>query len=118
MNALEQLKQDVWDALELAEGGAPYYTEDKAAMTVLDTFIEKYEAVEVDKVEGDFYIDVANIEGEALTILVPRKQEPTLLEAVLRAADAMDKVNSTDVADFMAARTALRTAIAKEQENE
>ena len=130
-NPLEQLRKDVRDALDLLDDDEGFQ-EDRAALAVLDTFRAKYEAVEVKEgktnaVHGflleddEWYGGHRNI-IRALTILVPRKQEPTLLEAAEAASEHWEAegvvFSCPEGRKFCTRMDALRTAIAKEQENE
>ena len=116
MNVLEQLREDVTHSI-------PQFVDVTGPLRVLDRFISKYEAVEVDadpqsgspRPDRCWYERTDTAVGSPQTILVPRTQEPTLLEVMKRVEAVMDKVNSTDVADFMSARAALSEAISKEQ---
>ena len=87
MNVLEVLRSDMTNAWY----GAPSFISGRvAAFEVLDEFIAGHEVVEVDAYVADgrdgsgliYDPDTATpVSGELLTIIVPREQKPTLLEA-------------------------------------
>ena len=126
MNALEQLREDVKEELDDFDA---WSARQEGVLAILDRFISKYEAVPAAHYPADNSIretwyrctGAGELTGEFHTILVPRTQEPTLLEVVKkhkRAADALYTIatvpESTSL-DYMAASQALATAISKEQ---
>ena len=113
-DVLEQLKDNVLKAADIRGHGR--------VRRILDTFISEWEVVEVCEnkhCKGLWYFEEdAGFDPhhrKHIQTVLRRTQEPTLLEVMKRVEAVMDKVNSTDVADFMSARAALSEAISKEQ---
>ena len=122
-NVLEQLR---WDVLA-ANGMYDSHPSHVKVTRVLDTFISQWQILPLAEDEalwrGAPCVCGTNWKRlpEGTVALVPRTQEPTLLEAVKkhkRAADALYTIatvpESTSL-DYMAASQALATAISKEQ---
>lgn len=126
MNRLEKLRGDVEREIDLqcAESGLTTIQDvQKAALAVIDDFIAELEPVDAVLMDGktvEFRRDYPEVWDDCpearLTIFVPRKQEPTLLEAFARLSGLLYKVggSSTLWADVEAARVALAEAIKRE----
>ena len=119
MNALEQLREDVKEELDDFDAWSALQ---EGVLAILDRFISEWEVVEVCEnkhCKGLWYFEEdAGFDPhhrKHIQTVLRRTQEPTLLEVMKRVEAVMDKVNSTDVADFMSARAALSEAISKEQ---
>ena len=118
MNALEQLREDVKEELDDFDAWSALQ---EGVIAVLDTFISQWEPVEVDAFEREsgakrrWFLpsNVPYIPGDpprVVTILAPRTQEPTLLEA------AAEVVKWREWGPELAsALDALATAISKEE---
>ena len=127
MNVLEQLREDVTHSI-------PQFVDVTGPLRVLDRFISKYEAVEVDadpqsgspRPDRCWYERTDTAVGSPQTILVPRTQEPTLLEAAARADKLLERVEAAKKCyrgfvlitddELCEARTALSEAIQREQD--